>query len=103
MYIEDDLYIVNYCHPDCRPLENIMRLPEAEAFQLARQLAQAHPDTTAFYRFADFHNTTPAANKRTRCSTIPSCPSAASPRSSIRCPLFCRAARFWMPGLITAL
>ncbi len=33
-----------------------MRLPEAEAFQLAHKLARKHPDTTAFYRFADFNN-----------------------------------------------
>lgn len=27
----DDLYIVNYCHPGCTPLLNIMRLPKDEA------------------------------------------------------------------------
>ena len=52
----DTLTIVNYCHPDCTPMLNIMRLPEAEAFRLARELAESHPDTTAFYRFADFDN-----------------------------------------------
>lgn len=52
----DDLKLVNYCHPHCAPLQNIMRLPENEAFALARRLAAENPDTTAFYRFADFHN-----------------------------------------------
>lgn len=52
----DELTLVNYCYPDCTPLMNIMRLPEAEAFELARKLAKKHPDTTAFYRFADFDN-----------------------------------------------
>ncbi|MGN1249642.1 MAG: hypothetical protein ACI4XW_06140 [Candidatus Spyradocola sp.] len=51
-----ELALVNYCHPDCVPLRNIMRLPKDEAFLLARSLAEAHPDTTAFYRFADFEN-----------------------------------------------
>lgn len=52
----DELTLVNYCHPDCVPMMNIMRLPKAEAFELARKLAEAHPNTTAFYRFADFDN-----------------------------------------------
>lgn len=52
----DELVLVNYCYPDCTPLLNIMRLPREEAFQLAGQLARKHPDTTAFYRFADFEN-----------------------------------------------
>lgn len=56
MKIFDELVLVNYCHPDCRPLMNIMRLSEAEAFQLAHKLAESHPNTTAFYRFADFSN-----------------------------------------------
>ena len=51
-----ELVLVNYCHPDCAPLRNIMRLPKDEAFSLARSLAAAHPNTTAFYRFADFEN-----------------------------------------------
>lgn len=51
-----DLKIIHYCHPDCRPLENIMRLPKDEAFALAKKLADSHPDTTAFYRFSDFEN-----------------------------------------------
>ena len=52
----DQLVLVNYCHPSCVPLKNIMRLPESQAFQLARTLAEEHPETTAFYRFADFAN-----------------------------------------------
>lgn len=51
-----ELALVNYCHPGCAPLRNILRLPKDEAFALARSLAGAHPDTTAFYRFADFEN-----------------------------------------------
>lgn len=56
MITEDQVFLVHYCHPDCRPLQNICRLPEAEAYRLAKELANTHPDTTAFYRFADFHN-----------------------------------------------
>lgn len=52
----DELKLVHYCHPDCEPLKNIMRLPKEEAFAMARQMAEAHPETTAFYRFADFDN-----------------------------------------------
>lgn len=49
-----ELYIVNYCHPNCVPLQNIMRLPKEEAFRVAYELAEANKETTAFYRFADF-------------------------------------------------
>lgn len=52
----DELELVHYCHPDCEPLKNIMRLPREEAFAMARRMAEAHPETTAFYRFADFDN-----------------------------------------------
>ncbi len=52
----DDLRLVNYCHKSCTPLMNIMRLPEAEAFALAAKMAKENPQTTAFYRFADFHH-----------------------------------------------
>jgi len=52
----DELILVNYCYPDCIPLLNIMRLPKEQAFQLAKEFAEKHPDTTAFYRFADFDN-----------------------------------------------
>lgn len=52
----ETLFLEYYCHPDCQPLKNIMRLPREQAFALAKQLADAHPETTAFYRFADFEN-----------------------------------------------
>ena len=48
--------LVHYCHPNCKPFQNIMRLPEKEAFLLAEKLAKDNPDTMAFYRFADFAN-----------------------------------------------
>lgn len=51
-----NLTLVNYCHKDCEPMKNIMRLPKAEAFLLAEKFAASHPETTAFYRFADFEN-----------------------------------------------
>ena len=52
----DDLYIINYCHPNCEPLKNIMRLPKDEAFAFAQKMAENNTETTAFYRFADFKN-----------------------------------------------
>lgn len=52
----ENLILVNYCHPDCVPLKNIMRLPKEDAFAMAKKMAAAHPETTAFYRFADFEN-----------------------------------------------
>lgn len=52
----DEVVLVNYCYPDCVPLMNIMRLPKEEAFRLAEEFASKYPDTTAFYRFADFDN-----------------------------------------------
>lgn len=51
-----DLQIVNYCHRNCVPLKNIMRLPKDEAFALAYKMAADNKSTTAFYRFADFEN-----------------------------------------------
>lgn len=50
------LYLTSYRHPDTQPFGNIMLLPQEEAFRMAKALADAHPETTAFYRFADFHN-----------------------------------------------
>lgn len=50
------LMLVNYCHPDCVPLKNIMRLSKEEAFKMAKELSDTHPETTAFYRFSDFEN-----------------------------------------------
>ncbi len=52
----EKLTLVNYCHPDCVPLKNIMRLSKEEAFKMAKTLSDAHPETTAFYRFSDFEN-----------------------------------------------
>jgi len=48
------LQLIHYCHPDCEPLKNIMRLPEEEAFRLAADMARKHPDASAFFRFSDF-------------------------------------------------
>lgn len=52
----EDLQLVNYCYPGCIPMLNIMRLGRDEAFELATRMAEEHPETTAFYRFADFEN-----------------------------------------------
>lgn len=52
----NDLQIVNYCHPSCKPLQNIVRLPKEKAFELAYAMAEQNKNTTAFYRFADFEN-----------------------------------------------
>lgn len=54
--LTQSLYLVHYCHPSCAPFQNIMRLPKEEAFALAEKLAKENPNTTAFYRFADFIN-----------------------------------------------
>lgn len=52
----EQLYLTAYRHPGTEPFGSIMMLPEEEAFREAARLAAAHPDTTAFYRFADFAN-----------------------------------------------
>lgn len=52
----DELCIINYCHPNCTPLKNLLRLPKVEAFAFAYEMAANNPETTAFYRFADFEN-----------------------------------------------
>jgi len=54
MITVDQLIIVNYCHNNCEPLKNIMRLPKDEAFTLATKLAEENKGQTAFWRFADF-------------------------------------------------
>ncbi len=54
------LEIVHYYFPSTDPWKNIMLLPEEEAFRVAQELADAHPDTTSFGRFADFENYYPA-------------------------------------------
>ena len=59
----DKLYITHYFYPGTDPWKNIMLLPEEEAFRKAKELADAHPDTTSFGRFADFENYYPARKK----------------------------------------
>ncbi|MBO4927391.1 MAG: hypothetical protein J5379_03970 [Clostridiales bacterium] len=59
----DKLYITHYYFPGTEPWKNIMLLPEEEAFRKAEELANAHPDTTSFGRFADFENYYPARKK----------------------------------------
>ncbi|MBQ6950893.1 MAG: hypothetical protein IJN44_05305 [Clostridia bacterium] len=61
--MEQQIFLTYYYYPDTEPLKNIMRLPREEAFALARQLADSHPETTAFYRFADFENYYPGRMK----------------------------------------
>ena len=58
--VEMKLYIVHYYYPSTDPWKNIMLLPEEEAFRVARELAESHPDKTSFGRFADFENYYPA-------------------------------------------
>ena len=59
----DKLFITHYYFPGTDPWKNIMNLPEMEAFRVAAELAAAHPDTTSFYRFADFSNYYPNRKK----------------------------------------
>lgn len=59
----DKLYITHYFYPGTDPWKNIMILPEEDAFRKAEELANAHPDTTSFGRFADFENYYPARKK----------------------------------------
>ena len=54
MITEEQMYIVNYCHNNCTPMKNIMRLPKEAAFELAAELARNNQGSTAFWRFADF-------------------------------------------------
>ena len=56
MMILDELTLVHYYYPGTDPMGNIMLLPEEEAFRVAAALAEAHPETMSFYRFADFTN-----------------------------------------------
>ena len=48
--------LTHYFYPGTDPWKNIMNLPEKEAFRVAAELADKHPDTTSFGRFADFVN-----------------------------------------------
>ena len=57
------LYICHYYYLGTDPWKNIMNLSEDEAFRVAERLADAHPNTTCFGRFADFENYYPARKK----------------------------------------
>ena len=59
----DKLYITHYYYPGTDPWKNIMNLSEDEAFKAAKGLAEAHPDTISFGRFADFENYYPNRKK----------------------------------------
>ena len=52
----EPILITHYFFPGTDPWKNIMNLPEKEAFRVAAELAEEHPDTTSFGRFADFVN-----------------------------------------------
>ena len=66
----DKLYITHYFYPGTDPWKNIMLLPEEEAFRKAKELADAHPDTTSFGRFADFENYYPARKNFARLKSL---------------------------------
>ena len=59
----DKLFITHYYFPGTDPWKNIMNLPEQEAFRTAAELAALHPETTSFYRFADFRNYYPSRKR----------------------------------------
>ena len=59
----EKLYITHYYYPGTDPWKNIMNLPEDEVFRVAKELSEAHPNTTCFGRFADFENYYPARKK----------------------------------------
>lgn len=63
----DELYVVNYCHPNCVPLQNIVRLPKKEAFRVAYEIASENVGSTAFGRFADFKNYYPRRIMADKC------------------------------------
>jgi hypothetical protein len=86
-----ELILVNYCHPDCVPMMNIMRLPEEEAYAKPYEMAALHPETTAFYRFADFENYYPLRMKQDAFLYARFKELGDSRRRSIPCPLWCRA------------
>ena len=54
--MKDKLYLTHYYYPGTIPLGNLLLLPKNEAFSAAKALADAHPDTQIFFRFADFEN-----------------------------------------------
>ncbi len=51
----NELYIVNYCNPNCIPLNSITRLTEDEAYKKAKELSDNY-NGTSFGRFSDFIN-----------------------------------------------
>ena len=60
----DKLLLTHYYYPGTDPWKNIMNQPEQEAFRVAAELAAAHPETTSFYRFADFKITIPCEKEQ---------------------------------------
>ena len=50
------VYITHYYVHGTDPWQNIMLLPEEEAYRKAAELADAHEGMTSFGRFADFSN-----------------------------------------------
>ena len=44
----EELVLVNYCHPDCTPLMNIMRLPKRKAFEFAVELAKSYGEDDTY-------------------------------------------------------
>ncbi|MCL2199048.1 MAG: hypothetical protein FWB80_09010 [Defluviitaleaceae bacterium] len=51
----DEIYVTHYSHPTCTPFMNICRLPKAEAFKLASQMAEKGAGVASFDRFDDTH------------------------------------------------
>ena len=51
----NELYIVNYCHPNCRPFQNIMRLPKEQAFKKAKGLDNSYDPYKAAYGSVPSH------------------------------------------------
>lgn len=50
-----EIYITNYCNPNCSPFYSITRLSKSEAFSKAKDLSDKYSGI-AFNRFADFEN-----------------------------------------------
>lgn len=78
-----------------------MRLPKERAFQLAGKLAEEHPETAAFYRFADFENYYALRKAQDRELYERFLALGAGRRKSIPCPLCWRAASICAAGLGT--
>ena len=53
----NELYIVNYCHPNCRPFQEYYELPKEQAFKRNQRVCRKMIlEAQAFYRFSDFEN-----------------------------------------------